>query len=87
MAAAKNPAHGEQLPHSKFTIKQAQAVRARLEFKRARLEKLRQEKEKIEEEIKELIAKDTYKQLCFEFGVSETTIQRIGNYSTYFRGK
>lgn len=85
MAAPINPAHSTGLPHSKFTIKQAQDIRARIEFKRARLEKLREEKDKIEQEINELIKKDTQQQLCLEFGVSPTTIQRIANYSTYFR--
>lgn len=87
MAAPINPAHAEALPHSKFTIKQAQAIRARIEFKRARLEKLREERDKIEAEINELIKKDTQQQLCFEFGVSPATIQRISNYTTYFRRK
>lgn len=87
MAAPINPAHAESLPHSKFTIKAAHDIRARIEFKRARLEKLRKERDKIESEINELIKKDTQKQLCFEFGVSPATIQRISNYTTYFRRK
>lgn len=85
MASAKNPAHGDQLPHSKFTSRQAADIRARIELKRARLEKLREEREKIEKEINELIKMDTVKQLCFEFGVSSTTITRIANYSSYWR--
>jgi septal ring factor EnvC (AmiA/AmiB activator) len=85
MAAAINPAHGERLPHSKFTTKQAQEIRARIEFKRARLEKLRIEREAIEAEISELIKTDTVKQLSFEFGVSKTTIERIGSYASYWR--
>jgi len=85
MAAPINPAHGNQLPHSKFTTKDVLEIRSRIEFKRARLERLRQERESIENEIANLIKKDTVKQLSFEFGVSKTTIERIGNYASYWR--
>lgn len=87
MAAPINPAHGCELHHSKFTSRQAQEIRSRIEFKRSRLEKLRIEREAIENEIAELIKTDTVKQLGFEFGVSKTTIERIGSYTTYWRKK
>lgn len=85
MAAPNNPAHGKQLPHSKFTSKEAAEIRKRIEFKRARLEKLRAEREAIELEIAELIKRDTVKQLSLEFGVHKTTIERIGSYASYWR--
>lgn len=85
MAAPKMPAHGAQLPHSKFTSRQAWECRARIESKRQKLAQLRDQRDRINAEINELIKTDTRKQLAEEYGVSETTIDRIGRYETYWR--
>lgn len=76
---------GDELPHSKFTSKQAAEIRSRVEKKRARLAFLRSQKAAIEKEISRLVKTDTTRQLCAEYGVSKTTIERISSYETYWR--
>lgn len=85
MAAAKNPAHAEGLPHSKFTSKSAMQVRQRIEAKRQKLTDLRAQRQLIDKEINELIKKDTIANLAAEFAVSKTTIERIAYYASYWR--